>query len=242
MPENKNANPHEGHRQRVKNRFLKHGLDSFEDHEVLEALLFYAVPKKDTNELAHLLINTFGSFDKVFEADYNDLIKINGIGENAASLIKFFQMMSKRYIFSTFSYEGETKLNDVKTLKDYCKNLFRGEKKEIVYAIALDSELVLVEKMKINVGEANKVELPFRKLTEFAFKYNCTRMVLAHNHPNGSMIASRSDVDATEDIAELLASVDIELVDHIVVGKNGVSSIKECNPNSSAWEYFNEWI
>ena len=242
MPENKKANPHEGHRQRVKNRFLKHGLDSFEDHQVLEALLFYAVPKKDTNELAHLLINTFGSFDKVFEADYNDLIKVKGIGENAASLIKFFQMMSKRYIFATFSYNGETKLDDIQKMKDYCKNLLKGEKKEIVYAIALDSELFVIEKMKINVGEANKVELPFRKLTEFAFKYNCTRMVLAHNHPNGSMIASKSDLVATEDIAEHLASVDIELVDHIVVGKNGVTSIKECHPNNGSWEYFYDWV
>lgn len=235
MPENKKENPHEGHRQRVKNRFLKYGLESFEDHQVLEALLFYAVPKKDTNELAHLLLNTFGSFDKVFEADYDDLIKVKGIGENAASLIKFFQMLSKRYIHSTFVQDGEIRLNESKILKSYCKNLFKGEKKEIVYAIALDCDLYLMDQMMINTGEPNKVDIPFRKLTEFAIKCNCTRMVLTHNHPNGSMIASRTDLDATDEVAEQLGSVDVELVDHIVVGKDGVTSIRECSPNISAW-------
>lgn len=235
MPENKKENPHEGHRQRVKNRFLKYGLDSFEDHQVLEALLFYAVPKKDTNELAHLLLNTFGSLDKVFEADYDNLLKVKGIGENTASLIKFFQMLSKRYVFSTFVQDGEIRLNDTKILKNYCKNLFKGEKKEVVYAFALDSDLYLMEQMKLNTGEPDRVDIPFRTLTEFAIKCNCTRMVLAHNHPNGSTLSSKADVEATRDIAEQLLSVDVELVDHIIVGKNGVSSMRECKPDYSMW-------
>ena len=235
MPENKKDNPHEGHRQRVKKRFLKHGLDSFEDHQVLEALLFYAVPKKDTNELAHLLLDTFGSLDKVFEADYDDLIKVKGIGENTASLIKFSQMLSQRYVYSTFVADGLIRLNDSKKMKDYCRNLFKGEKKEIVYALALDSELYLIDKMKINTGEPNRVDIPFRTLTEFAIKCNCTRMVLTHNHPDGSMLASRPDIYATSDVAEQLTSVDVELVDHIVVGRNGVSSIREADPTNIAW-------
>lgn len=242
MPENKKDNPHEGHRQRVKNRFLKHGLDSFEDHQVLEALLFYAVPKKDTNELAHLLLNTFGSLDKVFEADYDELIKVNGIGENTASLIKFSQMLSQRYIYSTFVEDGHIRLNDPKIVKDYCRNLFKGEKKEIVYALALDSELYLIDKMKINSGEPDRVDIPFRTITEFAIKCNCTRMVLTHNHPNGSMLASRPDVFATTDVSEQLASVDIELVDHIVVGRNGASSIRETDPNNVAWRDKDGWF
>lgn len=242
MPENKKDNPHEGHRQRVKNRFLNYGLDSFEDHQVLEALLFYAVPKKDTNELAHLLLDTFGSFDKVFEADYEDLVKVKGIGENTASLIKFSQMLSKRYIHSTFVTDGKIQLNDPKIMKDYCKNLFKGEKKEIVYALALDSELYLIDKMKMNTGEPNRVDIPFRTLTEFAIKCNCTRMVLTHNHPIGSMLASKADINATSEVAEQLASVDVELVDHIVVGRNGVSSIKECEPDISVWRNLNGWF
>ena len=242
MPENKKENLHEGHRQRVKNRFLNHGLDSFEDHQVLEALLFYAVPKKDTNELAHVLLNTFGSLDKVFEADYNDLIKVKGIGENTASLIKFCQMLSRRYIFSTFEEDSVIRLIEPKKIKDYCRNLFKGEKNEVVYAIALDSELFFIDQMKINSGVPNKVDVPFRVLTDFAIKSNCTRLILTHNHPNGSMIPSKADIEATDDISEQLASVDVDLVDHIVVGKNGVTSIKECNPNLSAWDYLNGYF
>lgn len=236
MPENKKENPHEGHRQRVKNRFLKHGLESFEDHQVLEALLFYSVPKKDTNELAHLLLKTYGSIDKVFEADYDDLIKIKGVGENTASLIKFFQMLSKRYVYSTFVHDGAIRLNEPKILMNYCRTLFKGEKKEIIYAIALDDELYLIDKMKINSGEPNRVEVPFRNLTEFAIKCNCTRMVIAHNHPNGPMIPSRADIHSTSSVADQLSSVDVELVDHIVVGRNGATSIRERNPDDvNAW-------
>lgn len=239
MSENKTENPHEGHRQRVKNRFLNHGLDSFEDHQVLEALLFYAVPKKDTNELAHLLLNTFGSFDKVFEADYEDLLKVKGIGENTASLIKFSQMLSKRYINSTFVKEGRIRLNDTKKMKRYCKSLFKGENNEVVFAIALDSELYLIDTIKMNTGEPNQVDISYRKLIEFAFKCNCTRMVLTHNHPNASMIASRTDVNVTSEIALQLSKVNVELVDHIVVGRNGASSIRESNHDIEAWSVQN---
>ena len=96
MPEKK-PNLHEGHRKRVKERFIKFGVDSFTDVQLLETLLFYAVPKKDTNDTAHLLLDTFGgTFAKVLNADYKELVKVNGIGENAASLIKFVQMVSKK--------------------------------------------------------------------------------------------------------------------------------------------------
>lgn len=236
MPENKKENPHEGHRQRVKNRFLKHGLDSFEDHQVLEALLFYSVPKKDTNELAHLLLNTYGTIDKVFEAEYDDLIKIKGIGDNTASLIKFIQMISKRYVYSTFIQDEAIRLDNPEKLTSFCRTLFKGEKKEVVYAIALDDELYLIDKMKINSGEPNRVDVPFRNLTEFAIKCNCTRMVITHNHPNGSMFPSRADIYSTSSVADQLSSVDVELVDHIVVGRNGATSIREQNPDEvNAW-------
>lgn len=241
MSDKNTVNPHEGHRERMKGQFREHGMGFFQDHQVLEMLLFYAIPKKDTNETAHALLDKFGSLDKVLEADYEELMTVKGVKENSATLIRFVQALAQRYVEATFSYDGVAKLNDAEKLKDYCKNLFKGEKDEVIYAIALDSELTVVDKKKLNVGIANQVELPFRKLTEFAFKCNCTRLVLSHNHPNGSMIASRADINATEKAAELLANVDIEIVDHIVVGKNGVSSIKECNPDCDAWFYFNEF-
>lgn len=230
MAENK-TNIHEGHRQRVKDRFLRFGVDSFTDVQLLEALLFYAVPKKDTNETAHLLLDTFGgTFAKVLEADYNELIKVKGVGENAASLLKFFQMASKRYLISSFAAEDDEvkkRVTGQSFLCDYCNNLFLGCKNEVLYAIALDNELVVRCHEVISEGDPGRVNLPARRIVEFALKNNCDRIALAHNHPNGSSQASRNDISATADLAEVLEGLGIELIDHIIVGKYGATSMHE---------------
>ncbi len=237
MSGTQNSNLHEGHRQRMKERILKHGVDAFDDYQLLEVLLFYAIPKKDTNELAHTLINTFGSMDKVFKADYEDLVKIKGIGENAASLLKLFPLLARRYINSTFSEDGKILLNTPDKLVDYCLTLFLGETDESVYALALNSDLTLSSCIRLNKGFVNKVELSYRMLTEFAIKSHCSRIVLTHNHSNGSVIASKADLRTTIDIADFLASVDMELVDHIIIGKGTGISMRECHMAEQAWAY-----
>ena len=88
---------HEGHRQRLKNRFLTEGLDSFETHNILELLLFYSIPQRDTNGIAHKLLDTFGSLKGVFEADFEELIKIDGIKENTATLLKLIPEVARAY-------------------------------------------------------------------------------------------------------------------------------------------------
>ncbi len=238
MANAENKNVHEGHRQRVKERFLKHGLDSFTDIQLLETLLFYAVPKKDTNETAHFLINTFGSLKKVFEASYEDLTKVKGIGDNAASLIKFFQMASKKYLELAYKETDEKIYNSPEKLKEYCMQLFLGEKKEMVYGVALDCDLAIIRKEALNTGVSDNVFLSYRKLTEFIHKNNTSRIVITHNHPNGSEMVSRSDIDATRDTAELLDQISVELVDHIVVGKTGATSMKEEQIAKDVWEKF----
>lgn len=229
MTENR-TNIHEGHRQRVKERFLRFGVESFTDVQLLEALLFYAVPKKDTNSIAHLLLDTFGgTFAKVLEADYDELVKVRGIGENAASLLKFFQMASKRYLVSSFAAEDEIgkRVTGQAFLCDYCKKLFLGCKNEVLYAIALDSELIVIAHDIIAEGDPGKVSLSARKIVEFALKHNCDRIALAHNHPNGSSQASRNDINATASLVDTLDGIGIELIDHIIVGKYGATSMHE---------------
>ena len=226
MGEEKKENLHEGHRKRVKERFLKHGLESFTEIQVLETLLFYAVPKKDTNETAHLLLNTFGSLKKVFEADYDMLLKVNGIGENAASLIKFFQMASKRYLELVYMEQQETVYNTPDSLMDYCKRLFLGEKKELVYVIGLDADLVIVNKELINEGCPDNSSIPFRKITDFVSKSNISRIVITHNHPNGLFLASQADIAITQDLVQVMEQIGIDVVDHIIVGKTGAASMR----------------
>lgn len=229
---------HQGHRKRLKERFLEHGVDSFTEVQILEALLFYSVPQKDTNEIAHFLIKRFDSLKKVFEASYSDLLEVKGIGENSASLIKFFQMASKKYLELAYTETKEKIYNTPKKLKQYCKQLFLGEKKEMVYAIALDCDLAIIGKEALNTGDPDSVFLSYRRLTEFVHKKNTSRIVLTHNHPNGTEMVSRSDIDATRDVAELLDQLSVELVDHIVVGKTGATSMKEENIAKDVWDKF----
>lgn len=227
------ANLHEGHRKRMKERFLSHGVESFTEVQLLETLLFYGVPKKDTNDTAHLLINTFGSFAKVVEADYSELIKVKGIGENAASLLKFFQMASKMYLISSFSGEEKVSLATTKALCNYCANLFLGNTNEVLYAIGLDCDLFLVDKELVLEGDPGQVRMPSRKIVEFALKCKCDRIALAHNHPMGSSMASRADISATSDLKDTLEAVGIELIDHVIVGKYGPLSIRN---DGQVWE------
>lgn len=236
LPENEVKNLHEGHRQRVKKRFLKHGLDSFTDVQFLETLLFYAVPKKDTNETAHLLLNKFGSVRKVFAASYEDLIKINGVGDNAASLIKFFQMGSKKYMELSFEDEDEVLVNNPEKLMDYCQGLFLGMKKEAVYVIALDADLAIINAEQLCNGETDKVWISFRKLADFVYRNSCTRIAIAHNHPGGIEMPSRHDMSATEEIAEFLDQIEVELVDHVIVGKGGALSLRKEHSELPFWK------
>lgn len=238
MPKKK-PNLHEGHRKRVKERFLKFGVDSFTDVQLLETLLFYAVPKKDTNDTAHLLLDTFGgTFAKVLNADYKELVKVNGIGENAASLIKFVQMVSKKYLISSFAEDDDAFKRTVSghsRLCEYCANLFLGCKNEVLYAIALDDELMVISNEIIVEGNPGSVEISQRKIVEFVLKNNCERIALAHNHPNGSSQPSREDIFATDEVAELLNKLGVELVDHIIVGKYGSVSMRESVMSDRIW-------
>lgn len=237
MPENK-PNIHEGHRKRVKERFLRFGIESFTDVQLLEALLFYAVPKKDTNDTAHLLLDTFGgTFAKVLNADFKELIKVKGVGENAASLIKLVQMLSKKYLISSFTVDDSLSrtVDENSYLCQYCANLFLGCKNEMLYAIALDDELIVISHEVMAEGDPGKVDISDRKIVEFVLKNNCKRVALAHNHPNSSSQPSREDVFATNELSELLAKIDVELVDHIIVGKYGAVSMRDSAMSDRVW-------
>ena len=236
MAKEENKNLHGGHRQRVKERFLNYGLDSFTDVQLLETLLFYGIQRKDTNETAHLLLKRFNSLKGVFEASYEDLLEVDGVTENAASLLRFFPMASKKYLELAYTKTKTKSFDSPKKLKQYCMQLFLGEKKELVYAIALDCDLAIVGKEALNTGDPDSVFLSYRRLTEFIHKNNTSRIVLTHNHPNGTEMVSRSDIEATRETADLLYQISVELVDHIVVGKTGATSMREERIAKDVWE------
>lgn len=225
---NETENVHHGHRQRVKKRFLEYGLDTLDDYQLLEILLFYAVPKKDTNEMAHLLINKFGSLCGVLRADYEELMEVKGIGENAASLIKFFQMFAQRFLREEFENHEERKsMASSDNAKEYCKTLYLGETHESVYAVALDSNLCVMKSKKLFTGSPDSVAVSARVIIEFIIKCKCNAVLLSHNHPNGSCLPSKTDTEVTKKIGKALAESNIQLVDHIIIGRDGALSMNQ---------------
>lgn len=216
---------HNGHRNRLKERFLKEGLDSFEAHNVLELILFYAIPRKDTNETAHRLLDTFHSLSGVFEASYGELLKVEGVGPSAASLIKMFPDVMRKY-----SVDKEKNLKIIETTEDAGKfllPLFIGRSDEIVVLVCLDCKRKVLHSSIIFEGSVNSAQISIRKIVEVALRYNSSTVIIAHNHPGGLALPSKEDVTTTGTVKEVLTGVGIDLLDHIVVADNDYVSFAD---------------
>ena len=153
---------HEGHRQRLKNRFLQEGLENFEKHNVLEILLFYAIPQRDTNDIAHELLNTFGSLKGVFEADYTELLKVKGVKENTATLIKLIPEIAREYMFEEISEERV--FDTAEKIGKYFVRKYIGEVNEVVYLMLLDNGFKLLDVCRIHEGSVNSANISPRKI------------------------------------------------------------------------------
>ncbi len=217
---------HKGHRERVKRRFRKSGLDDFEPHNALELMLFYAVPQRDTNELAHRLIDTFGSFEKVLEADYEQLVNVPGVGENTATLLKLF-LESGRY-YERQKLSGGFVATTSQSLCAYARSLFIGETRERAYLLCFDARLRIINCVCVAEGSVNAAHIAVRRVVEAAAANKAVSVALAHNHPDGYAVPSREDVATTKEIMRALAALGVELSDHIVCdGRNAVSLANE---------------
>ena len=206
---------HKGHRQRLRDRFLHEGLDHFEEHEVLELLLYHVVPQKDTNPIAHELITRFGSFSMVLEAPVEELVKIPGISHNGAVLLKLAKDIGRYYQVNRKQHSRALKtINDC---GDYIKDYFVGRCNEVVYLLCLDAKCNVLSCCKIGEGSVNSANVPIRRIVDIALASNATSVILAHNHPSGDARPSPEDVNTTYRVAAALSSVDIFLADHIVV-------------------------
>lgn len=206
---------HEGHRGRMKKRFLRHGLASFDDHQVLEMLLFYAVPRQDTNELAHRLLDTFGSLDRVFEALPEDLMRVPGIGEHAAALIRLVPEAVRRCRLIRES-AAET-LTDRESVGRYLLPYFAEQRTEIVMLLCLDAKLKPLDCRQIGSGGLNSAGFSIRDVVQICLTHNARYAVLAHNHVSGIAVASTEDIYATREVKKALGLVGVKLLEHIIV-------------------------
>lgn len=209
------GNPHENHRARLRETFIKAGVDDMPDHNLLELLLFYSITRKDTNELAHRLIENFGSLNRVFDAPYEELLKVDGMGESSALLISAIPAICRRYSENTVS--GKINLSEPEDAVEYAVRKFYGSKVEEFYMLCLDSLGNLTNCCKIGDGTASSVAVDKRTVLETAFRNNADRVIFAHNHPYGVAAPSREDVNLTGEMCALLKNVGVRLADHIIV-------------------------
>lgn len=216
---------HSGHRQRMKERFFEHGLDNFSDVNVLELLLFYAVPRGDTNPLAHDLLERFGSLNAVFSASPEELMKVSGVGRNTASLLKLIPQVSRRYMAS-FS-ESVTTFSSTQELGRYFVPRFMFMRDEELHIMCLDDMNRMLCCRRLFSGVPNSAEINIRKIAEVAISTNATQVVLAHNHPDGVALPSRDDRELTKKIQLALLPMGIQLLDHIIVGGDDYVSLRE---------------
>ena len=213
MAEKKRA-IHAGHRGRVREEFLARGIEGWPDHRVLELLLFYALPRGDVNPLAHELIDRFGSLDRVLDALPEELMKVKGMGEHSAALLKLIPAVIGRYL------EGRagpgTVIHTAEEAGHALAPCFYGARNEMVYVLCLDAKEKLVGVRKISEGNNSNSDVTIRRVAEECMALQASFCYLAHNHVSGLALPSPEDMNATAVVREALRPLGVEVLDHLV--------------------------
>ena len=216
---------HDGHRARLKKRFLEYGAEGIDDVNLLELLLFFALPRVDTNETAHELLARFGTIDGVLEASADELLATPGVGESATVLLKLIPTLAKRYLAAKNSIGSI--LASTEDAGDFLLPRFLGERDETVLLVCMDTKMKVVSCRKIASGDVSVAHLSIRKVVEQALAQNAPYVILAHNHIGGFALPSVEDVNATLQLRDALSLVGVTLIDHIVVSGDDFVSMKD---------------
>lgn len=216
---------HSGHRQRLKERFAKEGLDNFDDLYVLELLLFYCVPRKDTNDMAHALLDHFGTAAAVLDAPAEEVERVPGIGKGVSTFFSLVRQVNRHCELQ--KHKDEKILNTVDACGKYMIGKFSGKRNETVVILCLDAKCKVLCCKEVTEGSVNSAGVSIRRVVEIALASNATSVVLGHNHPSGLAFPSGDDIVTTDRIAHALEAVDVILVDHLVFSdKDWVSMVQ----------------
>ena len=213
-----------GHRNRVRERYLNTGLDTFQDYEALELLLFYAIPRKDTKCTAKNLISRFGSLPAVLDATLEELTEA-GLSPNAAILLKLVPDMNRYYAVKTDG--AGQKVHSTSDAGRILCAMFRHEQTESVRLLCLNAGGKVLKLALLNEGDINAVHFSVRKIVETALSAKAVSVILAHNHPGGTLTPSREDLDATNSAKAALSTVGIQLLDHLIISGDSYCSLRE---------------
>ena len=218
-------NFHKGHRERVKERFLRGGLDNFEDHQVLELLLFYCYPRRDTNEIAHKMLDEFGTLCTLMEADPLEIAQRCKVTKNVAVLVALTPFLAQRYFIGKWGKKEV--IDSSKKAGLYATALFTGVTIECFYLICLNARQQLIYPAKISKGTLGEAPAYPRAVIGEALKHQASSVILAHNHPSGAATPSRSDIESTKRLIAALETIDVDVMDHIIVAGDQYFSFSE---------------
>lgn len=216
---------HDGHRERTKERFRKEGLDHFDELHVLELLLYYGVPRRDTNLMAHQLLDQFGSLSQVLEAPAEELEKVSGVTKNVSTLLNLIPALSRYYVVNRGTQSRS--LTTTKECGEYLMPYFVGRNTETVFLLCLDAKCKVLGCKEISEGNVNTAGVSIRRMVEVALNSNATSVILAHNHPSGIAVPSTEDIITTRRAAVALDAVGVTLADHVVIADDDFVSLAD---------------
>ena len=219
------SNIHEGHRERMRSRYLQEGADGMATHEILEMLLYGTIPRGDTNEIAHHLLDEFGSISNLIEADPHEIAKTAGVGMKSAVFLSLLHELVLRY--EREKVEQKPALTSISRSVEYCRALLTFRATERFYVICLDSRRKILHTSKISEGTVNDAVVSPRMVAEKALRYQATSVLLCHNHPKGRVKPSFDDINLTARLKRMLEPLGVEVVDHIIIGENEYFSFFE---------------
>ena len=222
----------QGHRERIKEKFLKNGIDGFAEYEILELLLTYCIPRKDTKPIAKELLNKFKSLDNIFKADFDKLSAIDGLGKNSIAFLKLIgdlpSIIYKDELKNKKLVNKETlKISNKDILLNYLRNKIGYEEKEKFYVIYLSSSNEVIEFEENSVGTLDRSSVYPREIYKNVISLRAKSIILAHNHPSGNITPSKSDIELTNEISRGLKNFGALLIEHIIITKDSYFSFLE---------------
>jgi len=212
----------EGHRERLRKRFLRAGIKGFTDREALELLLTYAVPRKDTRNLSEELLDQFGSLKSILQQSPANLMTVKGIGESAATLLSLFSQLNAM----SESPAAKTKITGPDEVADYLKKRLGTLRKERFSAILLNSANTLLAEVDLEYGTVNRTQVYPRNLVEKVIAHGAAGVILVHNHPGGKTDPSLEDMALTRKLIKLAEDMDFKILDHFIVTESDIVSLK----------------
>ena len=216
---------HKGHRKRLREMFLQSSTLTLTNAQILELLLFYCVPRADTKPIAYDLLRQYGSIERILNANTAQLLRHSGVGESMVCFFKLLLDFSARLLKDKFK-KGQNVFSHWNDVLDYCYLTMGFKQQEYHRILYLDSRNNLIVDDLVSMGHINNTQISSRDVVRKSLEYDAASLILIHNHPTGNTNPSKEDIDATMALADLLASIDVRLHDHVIVSENSFYSFR----------------